>query len=219
MKNKETLLFNIKNLRKFFDILDRMGRVVENRYQGYDKKNPHMSPCEKEVFVNRTLNRWFKNKYLVWYRKSEQTGLFYRSYISITNIRFALGWGDDLEVYYYDYSNPVDVWNSVKLNFNDISGLEGEWSKTPKKHHQLLKLTLLDIPEKEYVFKAYDWELYPKRKKKGWSNDDVLKSMETTVSFKAKTVAEAYDQKRKFQENGGNKLMISPDIMEIKTVI
>jgi hypothetical protein len=183
---------------------------------GYYKNNSHIAPCEKEVFVNRTLNKWFKNKYIIWYRKSEQTDLYYKCYISISNINFFLGYGNELDIYFFDYSKPMDIFNNVRLTHNDVLSLEGEWCKTSNKHNNLLKLTYLNIPEKEYIFKAFDLDKIPKRKKKGWTNKDVYNFIETTVSFKAKTLMDAYSLKKQFEENQKGNLLISSEILEIK---
>jgi hypothetical protein len=85
MKNS-TLLFDTERVKKFFDILSRLGRHEEDRYKGYDKNNPHYSPCEKEIFVKRTIKKWFKGKYLIWWKVSEQTGQQQQVYISIYKI-------------------------------------------------------------------------------------------------------------------------------------
>ena len=98
-----TSLFDPSKIKKFFNILRRLGRCTEDRYKGYDKLNPHMSPCEKEVFVKRTLHKFLKGKHLVWYKKSDDTGLFYNLYVSVGSISYALGWGENINVYLYDY--------------------------------------------------------------------------------------------------------------------
>lgn len=216
-----TLIFNPVKVKKFFDILSRLNRVVENRYKGYFKNNPHISPCEKEVFVNRTLNKWFKDSYFIWWKNSEQTKLQQKVYISISNIKFYLGYSNEIEIYYYDYSKPMDIWNTIKLSYNDCINLEGEFCKNGDLHHQLLKLTVINEPEKEFVFKAWDWTKYPKRKKKGWTNEDIYKSMETTISFKANTLKKAYELKKSFEdkqiEDKKGKIIIS-DIIEIREI-
>jgi hypothetical protein len=214
----ETLLFDSEKVKKFFDILSRLNRHQEERYKGYDKNNPNFTPCEKEVFVKRTIKKWYSGKYFVWYRKSEQTGVYYKCFVSVSNIMFYLGYGDEIEVYYYDYSSPANIWNTLKLSHNDIIDLEGEHSNGVI-HNELLKIFVLDIPEKEYTFKAYDWNKYPKRKKKGWTDKDVYKSMETTISFKAKTRSDAYKLKSRFEkeqsETRATNLIIVPEIINI----
>lgn len=207
--NNETLLFDTQKVKKFFDILAKLGRVIEERYDG---------SCEREIFVNRTINKWFKNKYFIWYKKSEQTGEYFRCYISIFNIKYALTYGIDLELNYYDYTKPMDVWNSIKLSHNDVINLEGEYCKTPKVHQKLLELTMINIPEKEYFFKAYDWNKYPKRKKKNQTDNDIYKLMETQISFKATTRAKAYNLKKEFEKNRtkDSKMIIFPDIIKIE---
>ncbi|MFA6089900.1 MAG: hypothetical protein WC755_08635, partial [Candidatus Woesearchaeota archaeon] len=48
-------------------------------------------------------------------------------------------------------------------------------------HLKILSLiSMEDVPEKEYVFKAYDFSKYPSR---GVSRENALKKIETTISF------------------------------------
>ena len=213
-------LFETKKVKKFFEILYRLERGIPIDIDNYRYKNykNDRSVCEKEVFVNRTVNKWLKGKFLVLYKTSEQTGLEYKQFISITNITLSLDWtSGSLEVIYMDYTRPVDIWNELVLKHNDVLHLEGEWSKNNKQHNQLLKLTYLNIPEKEYVFKTYNFDNHPKRKKKGQTDDDIMKLIEGKISFKGKTEKEAYNKKNKFQENNKTKLVICPDIIDIKS--
>lgn len=192
-----TKLFTTQQIQRYFTILNKMGRVVENKYLGYDKKNPHITPCQKEVFVNRTLNKWLKNKYVILYAVSEQTDEQYKEYVSISNIQYYLNayGGDKLSVSIYDYSKPMDIWNSIKISHNDALDLEGEWIEDPTEyHHKLLKMTYLSIPEKEYVFEMHDFSKCPKR---GVKKEIALERIKTTISFKAKTEREAYILKSK----------------------
>jgi hypothetical protein len=76
---------------------------------------------------------------------------------------------------------------------------------------------MLDVPNKEYIFKAYDLSKYPKKVKK---SVDPYSLMETTKSFIAKTEHQAYELKRKFvEESKGYKgqLMIM-ELLEVKLI-
>lgn len=215
-----TLLFNPEKVKKFFKILSRLGRSVEKRYKGYIYKDS--SPCERQVFVNRTLNKWFNNPHLILYRTSEQTGVEYKQYITILNISYKLSWGVEIDVMIYDYTKPYDIYEHLTISHNTALSLEGKWCKNGNLHHKLIKMAILDIPEKEFVFKAYDWNKYPKRRKKNQTDEDINKLMETTISVKVKTVKEAYKKKQEFVKNqmkeGLTKLVVLSDIYQINKI-
>lgn len=222
-------LFKSSEIKKFFKILYRLDRgysidPVKNIYKGYDKKYPEFSKCQQEVFVNRTINKWLKYKHLILYKTSEQTGVEYKQYISILTISLHLGVsGGELKIRYYDYSRPVDIFNELILDVNSILELEGEWTENLELHHLLLKITMISFPEKEYVFKAWDYGKYPKRKKKNQTADDIMKNIETTVSFKARTEKEAQRKRMKYQEEMENRddsigLFLIGDLIEIKEI-
>jgi hypothetical protein len=205
-------LFTVKQIKKFFEILGRLERSVsvdksKQYYHGYIYTNS--TPCQKEVFVHRTLNKWFKNKYAILYRLSEQTETQYCQYVSISNISYALTWSEEISVNLYDYSRPMDIFNNLKLNHNDCLRLEGKWVSNPKNyHHKLLKMTMLSIPEKEFKFKAYDFSKYPKRAK---TDEERYEKMTTEIIVKAKTNHEAYqklDELEKKNIKEGKEIMI-----------
>lgn len=101
--------FDREKVDKFFDILDRMGRIVCDRYKGRDKLNPDSAPCEKDVFIQRTVAKWFPSltlKILV----SEPTGwknannnditIPVYQYISTAKPHFNYGHDDEIIVNY-----------------------------------------------------------------------------------------------------------------------
>lgn len=208
-------LFTTDQVKKFFNILQKMDRgfpIGISKYTGYDKLNPHLTPCEKEIFVKRSIHKWLKGKYLIFYKTDKETDREFKQYISITNIRYSLGWGDDLDVRIYDYAQPMNIWTEMKISHNDALRLEGEWSDDVI-HKNLLNLFTLTIPEKEYVFKAYDLSKTKTSKKKIKS----YKETETTISFMARTEKEAYKKKREHEKAAiDDKILISSDIIEIK---
>lgn len=209
-------LFTHEQVAKFFSILGRMGRCCNPLYKGYNSKNPEYEPCAKQVFVNRTLNRFLKNKYVILYVESKQTGLEYKQYCSITKIEYHLGYGEEIKIYLYDYTKPGEFWNSITIGHNDALQLEGEWCEGNSKHHQLLKLLRLDIPEKEYVFSAYDWSKYPKRRKKGQTDEDIENSLRTTISFRAKTEKQAFIRMNEYRESDIENKLIITGLLEVK---
>jgi hypothetical protein len=217
LKKKIMKLFTVAQVKKFFSILDRMDRHVSNIWVNPNTKdfldqNKIYYYCQKEVFVQRTLNKWLKNKYLILYKESEQTELEYKQYISILSVRYFLSYGDNLRIIFFDYSKPTNIWNSLEISHNSALMLEGEWTDD-KIHNQLLQFFKLDIPEKEYVFECFDWSKYPKIKKKSQTTDDIYKLIKKEISFKAKTEKEAYKKLKDFQKT--SKLIIPPDIKRI----
>lgn len=204
-------LFKTEQIQKYWGILNRLERSICARYTEKNK-----TFCAREVFVRRTLNKWLKNKLLVLYTTSEQTGLEYKRYISIQNVKYALHHSTELQINIYDYSRPMDIWEELVINHNEALDLEGEWVDNADNHNTILKLSYLDLPEKEYVFEAYDFSKYPKRRKKGQSYDDIRESLKTTISFKAKTEKEAYKKRKEYYDSDiENKLMVG----ELKQII
>ena len=199
-------LFTVEQVKKFFAILDRIERAVSKKYSTDSYTN-----CEKEVFVRRTINKWFRGKYLILYATSKDTNAEYKRYLYISRVSFVLGCGTELSVSYIDFAKPVDIFSSIYITHNDALVLEGEWVEDlESNHHALLKMTALAIPEREFVFKAYDTtKITKKRNKKEY--------LETTVSVNAMTEKEAYRRKNEAQKKNTD-LWICGDIIEIKPI-
>lgn len=228
-----TRLFKSEDVKKFFNILERLSGSIpvdksnypwENYHTVYTKDSNH-TPSTREVFVHRTVNKWLKGKYLVIYRESD-LGVIYKQYVSISLLHYyndysSTGYvGASLIDYVNPYSSSIFGTEKEKYNHNNTLNLEGEWSKNPDVHHSFLEMiSMNDVPKKEYVFKAYDFKKYPKKVKKGSNPRDI---METTKSFIAKTEHEAYQLKNKFEkedksENIDDKLLIS-ELVEVKNI-
>jgi hypothetical protein len=203
-------MFEKQKVDKFFSILSKMGRIVEKRYTGYDKESSTQNFCEKEIFVRRTVNKWFKSKFFIWYRKSDQFGILYKSYVSVTNISYNLGWGEQLIINLHDYTRPYDIVNQHLFSQFDLNAIEGEFSDGAP-HLLLGKMTRMDdVPVKEYVYKAYDMS-----KVKENSETIDKDSIKVNLSFMAKTKSEASELLHKFRVKNDNFLVI-PEIIEIK---
>lgn len=213
----KTKLFTTEQVKRFFDILFRLQRESCGWYKGYYPNSPDYEPCQQDVFINRTINKWFKGKFVILYEPSKQLNTQYKKYVMISHIRFGYGYRDDVDVILFDYSRPCELSQSIKIGHNEALSLEGEWCENSNKHNQLLKLTKLDIPEKEFIVKAYDFSKYPKRKKKGV---DPEKEIETTVSIKAKTWHEYYKNKKKFKKQikETKSRLILGDVVKIKEI-
>ena len=211
-------LFTTQQVKRYFNILDRLGRSCNSLYKGYDKLNPNSEPCQREVYVKRTIGKWLKNKLLVLYVESEQTGVEYRQYVSVRSISYALHYKTELDISLFDYSRPADVWNSIIIDHNKALALEGEWIEDSTIHNQILKFSVLDIPEKEYVFEAYDWSKCPKRKKKGQTNEDVFESLKTTISFTTTTEKKAYKLMNKYRNSEIENKLIINELIEVSDI-
>jgi hypothetical protein len=123
-------------------------------------------------------------------------------------------WGSGyINVGLHDYSKPWggSIFGGEKIKEYDALTLEGEWSDNKEKHIQLEEfLSMEDVPDKEYIFKAYDFSKYNKKTKKYY---------ETTISLKAKTIKDAYKEKERFEQEckeTHSNLGLAPDIIEIK---
>lgn len=211
-----TKLFTTKEIQKYFNILHRLKRESCNWYKGYYTNNSDYAPCQQDIFIHRTINKWFKNKYFILYDVDENSNLQYKKYIQVLSIHFGYGYGDDFRVYYYDYSRPSKLLNSIIIDHNKALSLEGEWCKDNKEHLQILKMCTLNIPEKEFIIEIFDWNKYPKRVRKGTDPMDKIKG---TLSIKAKTYHEFYNKKLSlFEKEYKGTRIIFGDIIEIKDI-
>lgn len=208
---KTTKLFKVEDIKKFFSILDRMERGISTN----KTKDIYEGRCQKEIFVQRTINKWLAGKYVILYSTSP-LDILYKRYLCITKINFVLGWGTELNIRYWDAAQPVDISNSMILTHNDILRLEGSWDLDRERFNEIVKLFIVDEPEKEYVFKTYNFDKYPKRKKKGQTEDDIKKLMEGQISFFGKTEYEAIKEKERYDKSKKDRIIIFPDIHEIK---
>ena len=206
-----TKLFKTEKVKKFFDILHSMDRGIPvggGIYKGWNNTNNDY--CQMEIFVERTVNKWLKGKYVILYDLSKQTELQYKRYLSINCVKFKLDWSlGTLSAYVYDYSRPMDLFEMITIGHNDALYLEGEWIADPTEYHKKLgSMFALDIPEKEYVFEAYDWDKFPKRVR---NKEKAMELIKTTISFTAKTEYAAYEQKKKYKGS-----LIITQLIEVK---
>lgn len=211
----DTRLFTTEQVTKFFNILGQLERGVnpkKNIYKGYNPLNPDIQYCQRQVFVLRTVNRWLRGKKVVLYKVAENSSLQYKQYIVINRIEFGLGYSDDLRVYFNDYSHPMNFFNSMIIDHNEVLRLEGEWDGS--KHKAILDLFVLDIPQKEFVFKAFD---FAKMKTRGKTKEEVMAEIETTCVIKAQTHYQAYKLKNKKDNELGRDMYIS-ELIEVKEI-
>ena len=154
--------FTPKQVSRYFDILSKMDRHCGEQYLGYDKLNPTSKPCQKDVFVKRTVGKlfagrmflWIENAPTGWQSNDKEFKIKRKRYISIANVRFALGWNDDVVVTYYEASNPHKI-NELSVSHNSALRLEGK-EISSKEFSKIFKLFYYDEPIKSYKFDAYN---------------------------------------------------------------
>jgi predicted DNA-binding ribbon-helix-helix protein len=195
-------LFKTEDVKRYFSILEKLGRVTEAKYDG---------KCQKEIFVKRTLNKWFKNKDIVLYDINE-SGIEFLNYLHISSIHYYLGYSDEINVTVLSYNKGYQ-WELKKIGHNDALDLEGIWSENTEIHSKVLNLTsTLNIPIKEYVYQTYDWSLYPKRVRDEEKAKEKIKGIH---SFFGRTIRSVDKQIKDFREN--SKIMIG-ELLEIKEI-
>jgi len=124
-------LFDASKVNKFFDIMERLDRHCATYYRGWDKNNPDSEPCQKEVFIKRTISKMHKLCFKLIYEmdsgftcdRKPITFPMLR-YVSIGMPRFYHGYSDQIEISFGDATN-------AKLHFknfhrNEVLNLIGE---------------------------------------------------------------------------------------------
>lgn len=187
---QETRLFTTAQIKRYFDKLSEKGRNCNKLYKGIDKLNPNREPCEKEIFVERTLKKWFSGKYIILFQEDEFSGVEYKKYIFISSIRYGMGYKDDFDVSYLDYNTPYKMWNEMEISHNDALRLEGIWCEDGELHTTLLGMMKLNITEREFTYDAYDLDKYQIRGR--GTKEQKEAKIKTTVTVMAKTQKEAY---------------------------
>ena len=116
-------------LKRYFYLLSKHKRFVDKKY----------NRCAKEVFIERTLDKWLSGKYFTVINH-ESTGLFTdnndycnttisqikkakKHYIAINNCRFSLGYAEDIDIYFSDPFISM-VCNYKTLSYNDFFNLQ-----------------------------------------------------------------------------------------------
>ena len=125
-------LFDRKSVSKFFKLLSSKNIYTDKLY----------NKCPGKVFVERTLDKWFSGKFIIYYN---QDG--YKEYLYILSIRF--GYYGKVKVEYLDYSNPKQLSNSRIFTGND--DYYGEWCKDDKSKHLTL-IEMFKLPKQQFKF-------------------------------------------------------------------
>lgn len=214
-----TLLFKVNEweiITKIDEILDRLGRHGEVRYEG---------KCEKEIFIRRTINKWFKNKSLVLYQHNERRNNAYKRYLTISNISYSLTLkANNIKITFLDYGRPDSTLDGLffgeTIHILDARWLEGNWVDNLDEHEKVFKMfSIEDIPNKKYVYKTFDWDKYP--------SDGVERAEEGMnalgygeVEIEAKTLGEAKDKLKKLRKEYDSKgIAVFPDIIRSEIIL
>lgn len=202
-----TRLFDKNKVSKFFTILNKLsGSIPVDKsnypwkdYQTIYTKDSNHVPCTREVFTHRTIYKWLRGKYLILYKKSD-IGIDYKQYIYVSTLNYQNNWGMGyIRVSIIDFSKPFELFLNINIQCNDALYLEGEWCNNSDKHNLLLSLVSMeDVPDKEYVFVAYDLNKLPTKRKMGV---DVAELMKTTFSVTAKTEQQAHDKVKNLKDS------------------
>ena len=197
-------LFNREKIRKVFDILKKQGRCTNNRYLNWDKTNPHIGYCEKQVFIKRVSGKILPSRYIKLYNIENKT----ISFLYILSIKYYLGYAEDLEFYYLDLSKTDLGIQSKKIGWNDLISFEGVFCENADEHNKVLNMFKLDLPTKTYRFLAYDFDKYPKRVRKG---TDPKEKMKTYVDVEAISTEDALNKRKDIN----SKLMITEEFQTL----
>lgn len=137
-------LLTAERVKRFFNSLSTKGRHNEPRY---DNK------CEKQILTERVLNKYFSGRYFRIIRYNA-LGSPYWMYIFVCGVRFQLGWGDKIEVYYTSASNLAkdnedygmglgNIFQSLRLEHKDCLRLEGE-EITKEQYQKVAELFIVE---------------------------------------------------------------------------
>ena len=152
--------FDIKFLKRYFDLLSSHNRFSSKRYG---------NKCEKEIFVKRTFHKWFSNRYFV-YIKQEDTGMYSCSensyyaderdsikrpkkhFVFVSGIAYSLTYSEELTIYFNDPCESLFV-NSLKFSFNELLDLQF-YEISKEKYNDVSNLFKDDREDIEFTMKA-----------------------------------------------------------------
>lgn len=176
-------------LKRYFYLLSKHKRFVDKKY----------NRCAKEVFIERTLDKWLSGKYFTVINY-ESTGLFTdnndycntpaaqikkakKHYIAINNCRFSLSYGEDIDIYFSDPFISMAC-NYKTLSYNDFFHLQ--FIEIEKEDYENINELFIDDREDTlFEFVAFTKKMIGKGKNK--------KLEEIKVKVYAKDYKEAFN--------------------------
>lgn len=196
----ETKLFTTAQVKKFFRILGDLDRHTTGIYKGY--YGGDFTACQRQVFVSRTLSKWFAGKHIIFLDVDDDYRMQHKRYLYISSVQYSLGWSDELYVNCTDYGNPREMFPTIKISHNRALDLEGFWSDDTEMFQNILKMFLVnELPEREFIFKIYDFNLQTKE-------DVVMEDLKSTLNVTARTHHEAHEKAQKIEKESKGKIMI-----------
>lgn len=124
-------LFDKKSIIKFFNLFyDKKGYISNGQFES-----------EKEIFVRRTVNKWFSGKHLIYYNPDG-----YKEYLYIQKIVYRGHYGK-VQLHLLNYGNPSNI-NCVRNLGQDL--YYGEWCTNEEKH--LVLLEMFKLPKQQFKF-------------------------------------------------------------------
>lgn len=163
-------LLDRKAVSKFFDVLWKMDRFQSNIYtspghtisDGKTERPYYYS--QKEVFVRRTIKKWFSGKHVVLFNPEG-----YKEYLTVCGVNFSNGYSDTITFNVVDYTKPTlgNFFGGRTLGHNDLTALEGLFVEEDVIEAVRKLFYFDDIPEREFRFKAYNLNNTTKKNKYG----------------------------------------------------
>lgn len=163
-------LFDKKSINKFFNLLRDKNTYTDKIYNKSTSK----------VFIERTLNKWFTGKFIIYYN---QNG--YKEYVYISNIEF-YSYGK-IKVNYLDYGNPSKL-NNIRI-FTSSDDYYGEWCEDESKHLALIEM--FRLPKQQFKFIKVCIKDYYKIKE-GCSFPEILKQIGEEIIVESITYNKAF---------------------------
>ena len=116
-------LFDSKKVEKFFNILDRLDRTCQKHYKGIDPLNPDSEPCQQDIFVKRTVAKWFPSK---CYRIIEEVSIGFFEHTDYKMKRYAFI-NTARPHFIYGHNNKVMVNFSYASNVGKMGSIEFDY--------------------------------------------------------------------------------------------
>lgn len=152
-------------IMKFWNILRKMERGIPKGRDIYNGR------CAKEIFVRRTLHKWFSGHHIVavikedtgivTFDKDDRTGssakhlkIPVKNYVHINAVTYVLGWGEEIEIR-YSKTGSVTLSSSMRFHGHGDMCSVDFYEIDKAKYDEVWNLFLDDRPQKEYRMLAF----------------------------------------------------------------